>query len=193
MGVPAYSIVTGPEIAPVSLGEAKLHLRVEHDLEDAYITQLVDAAREYVEQQWGLALIEQTHKVLLDTWPAGGVKLRPHPVASLVSVKAWNGSAFADITGFQLVTGRPAFVVLTDGGSAPVPSRTRQGIEITFTTGFAASEDGVPSAIKQAIMLLIGQWYENREAGRMDGSLVSAEIALGVAHLMAPYRSPRLA
>lgn len=42
--------------APVSLTEAKLFLRVEHEAEDALIQTLIDAARARVEGDAGLSL-----------------------------------------------------------------------------------------------------------------------------------------
>lgn len=201
MPLPSYSLVTAPDAPPVTLDQAKEHLRIEHaaaeaDIEDDYITRLVDAARVYVESGWGLALINQSHKVLLDAWPAGGIKLRPFPVASVTHLKVWNGSAFAASSlSTQLVEGRPALLILADGGSPPVPARTRQGIEVEFVCGFGADGDDVPASIKQAILLLVGHWYENREASvsSKTGFGVSADLTRGVEDLMAAYRSPRLA
>lgn len=43
-------------IAPVSLTEAKLFLRVEHEAEDGLITTLIEAARARVERAAGLSL-----------------------------------------------------------------------------------------------------------------------------------------
>lgn len=193
MGRPTYAIVEAPESEPLTLAEAKAHLKVRHDAEDDLITGGIVAARQYLESQWGLAIITQTWKVLLDEWPASGVLLRPYPVASLASVGVWTGSAFTDqdLASYQLIEGRPAWVILENG--AVSPSRTRQGIKVQFVAGFGDA-DAVPETIKRAMLLLVAHWYRNREASisAKTGFGVSADLTRGVEDLMASFRSPRL-
>ena len=64
------SIQTSPPATePVSLAEAKAHLRVTHNDDDAYITTLIKTARQGIEAQTGLGLISQGWSVFLDDWP----------------------------------------------------------------------------------------------------------------------------
>ncbi len=60
--------VTGPEIEPVTLAEMKRHLRCYSDLttEDDDITALIVAAREWVEDYTGRALIDQAWRLTID-------------------------------------------------------------------------------------------------------------------------------
>ena len=53
-------VVTPPATEPVTLAEAKLHLRVDGSDEDALITRLISAAREQCEQELGRALADPT-------------------------------------------------------------------------------------------------------------------------------------
>ena len=61
----ALELVSGPEIEPVTLAEAKRHLREYDDVttNDADITALIQGAREWVEQYTARALIDQTWRL----------------------------------------------------------------------------------------------------------------------------------
>ena len=61
-----------PAAEPVTVAEVKSHLRLQHASEDDLIAGLIRAAREEVERATGMALIDQTWRLVLDRWPRGG-------------------------------------------------------------------------------------------------------------------------
>lgn len=67
-----WSVHTAPSAPPISLAEAKAHLRAGDD-EDALITAIVDAARLHVERVCERALMAQKWRVSLDAFPHGGL------------------------------------------------------------------------------------------------------------------------
>src|SRR6266540_3870411 len=80
------SILISPPLAePVSLAEAKAHLRIDGASEEALITRLISAARRHVEAATGLALIAQGWSHFLDYWPAGPVV--ELPIAPVMAIE----------------------------------------------------------------------------------------------------------
>jgi uncharacterized phiE125 gp8 family phage protein len=74
--MPFPVLVTPPVAAPVSLAEAKAHLRVDFDDEDALISGLIDAATQHLDGWSGVlgrALMPQTWEMSLDRFPAGAI------------------------------------------------------------------------------------------------------------------------
>ena len=69
--------ISAPAAEPVTLAEAKAHLRVVDAVEDTLISGLIKAAREEVEAATGLALISQNWRLYLDCWPPSGL-VRPN-------------------------------------------------------------------------------------------------------------------
>jgi len=55
-----------PALEPVSLTEAKLHLRIDTTAEDVLISSLIKAARQYCENYQRRAYITQTWELWLD-------------------------------------------------------------------------------------------------------------------------------
>ena len=68
--------------------------------------------------------------------------------------------------------------------SSPAGVATEQAISITYTAG----EEEVPVPIKQAILLMVGAWYENREETVIGVSVSSLPNAVAVDRLIHPYR-----
>lgn len=180
--------VQAPAATPVSLADVKLWLRVDHSDDDSLIMQLIAAATDTLDGTGllGQAIVTQTWRQICNEAPSGELlELELGPVQSIAGVEwtARDGST---------VTGDPAdFSLATDGGkwwvrSAAWPrdlSTAPGALRIDFVAGFGDSVD-VPAAIKTALMLLIGHWYEHREA---TGTALS-EIPMGVRDLIERYR-----
>lgn len=181
------TVIAPPATEPVSLAEAKMHCRVEHDAEDALISSLIQAARELVEETTGRALITRTLEWRVDRWAT--LLYLPYPPAiSVVQISytdAAGATATLPSTAYVLRTGvTPAYIRL-DAAQRPAVELARDGaIAIRYQAGYGAAEN-VPMAFRQAILLLVGHWHLNREAA---SSANQSELPLAVSALLAPHR-----
>ena len=152
--------VTAVAVEPVSLAQAKLWLRVDHDAEDDLITALVSAARDYVEAQTGLALAPQTWRLAVRPSELP-IELPRPPFGALLSAEALlnDGSTKAVPLGDLLAVGvEPALVTLRQGAALPSGSIE---LRLDYTCALPA---GVPPRAMQVMKLLVAHWYEHREA-----------------------------
>lgn len=185
----ALTVVTEPAVEPVSLTEAKLHLRVDISDDDNLITPLIQAARETVEDISRRALITQVWKYILDEFPSGDEIVLPlPPLQSVASItyKDQDGSSFTFSSGDYIVNtdADPGKVVLGYGKAWPSTTLYPTGaITVQFTAGFGDASTDVPRKYIQAMLLLIGHWYENREAIQTTGA-VPKEIPLAIDALL---------
>ena len=184
-------LLAGPAIEPVTLGEAKAYCRIDGDAEDGLVGTLIAAARLHVEGHTGRALIAQTWRLVLDRWPAGGwVPLPVAPAASLVAVTATD----ADWTPHELELEQfaldgPAGRLLLPQSVAGMPVlRRQQGIAIDYVAGYGEAAEDVPADLRQAVLVLVAYWFENRDAALDSGAGTPAAFA----RLLATYRRVRM-
>lgn len=194
-------LVTGPEIEPVTLTEMKTHLREYSSVttRDDEITELIQAAREWLEDYTGRVMIDQTFRLSIDQtgdlWlddpdtslnddsqqPARpGFYLRRSPILEVLSVKT------VDADGEETTVAAGEYELRAAASKFPflVPTSTAtwqdSNLRITFRAGFAdltgSPQDTasvVPARFKQAMKL----WTK----GAYDGDEASREAALRLA------------
>lgn len=188
-------LTTAPTTAPVSLAEAKLHLRVDHSTDDTLISALLDAAVAHLDG-WtgilGMCLEEQTWRQDFDAF-AQVLFLPLRPVSAIDSITYRNTSgqvATVSSSDYALKTdaGGRSFVRFLDDYSFPSDLYQTAAVSVTYTAGYARDDENastVPMAIRHAILLLVAHWYANSEAVSERGM---SEVPMGVRHLLAPYR-----
>ncbi|MCI1001818.1 phage head-tail connector protein [Ochrobactrum sp. C6C9] len=163
-------LVTPPAVEPVTIEDARTFLRISTQSEDTILERLIKTARELVEAETGLALIDQTWRLRVDRWPRSGrLALFKYPVSAVTEVVAYraDGTAISFAPEeFELQLGRrPQRLYMAPYPDAP----TFCGIEVDFVAGFGATADTVPEVLKQAILSLVAHLYESR-AGVDAGS-----------------------
>ena len=188
----------GPAAEPVSLAEAKAHLRVSGTSEDLLIASLITAARVHLELTLSCAFITQAWSWFLDDWPGRlRLELPLGPARSISAIRIETVGGIVTLPpGGYLLTGQstPPRLTLKQrdfwSKGAPQPSPGANGIEIEFVAGFGDAPGDVPGPIRHALLFLIAHWYEGRtpiEVGRE-----STPTPAAVAALIAPYRQVRL-
>jgi len=182
-------VVTPPTTEPISLTEAKLHCRVDETADDALITALITVAREEVQRMSYHALMPQTLELVLDRWVHPIVLPYP-PLTSVTSIKYVDEDAvettWASTNYLVSVDRIPALIVLKP--NKELPSATlypQEAIRVRYVAGYATAA-AVPQSLKQAMLLLIGHWYENRENTTVGA--IARDIPFGVDALCRNYR-----
>lgn len=165
----ALSVYTAPAVEPLTVDLAAAHLRVDGTGDEQLIEHLITAARRYCETAQGRAYITQTLELQLEDWPCGReIRLPRPPLQSVTSVKYTN-SAGAETTwssaDYQVDTrSQPGRLVLGYGKSWPTATlRPGGAIVVRYVAGYGLAA-AVPETARQAMRLLIGHWYEHREA-----------------------------
>jgi uncharacterized phiE125 gp8 family phage protein len=190
----ALVMTSGPAAEPVTLQEAKAHLRIDHAAEDVLISSLILTSRLHIEAALDLALIDQNWMLQLDTWPGSGsleIPLSPLKAVSAVRVKDGAGGTITIAPQSYIVdtASRPPRIVF-EPGSRPRPGVRAAGIEAEFTAGFGAEPSHVPAPLRHAILMLVAHWYDNRDAP--EPGLPAARIPDQIGDLIAPFRKIRL-
>lgn len=162
------NVTTEPSGEPISLAEAKTHLRVDHDEENGMIQILIQAAREIAEKTTNRSLITQTRTIKLDYFPrCGEFKIPYGPISS--DPDDFVITYYDENEVLQTLDSDDYWLDTTSGiprvrikNSWPSTFDMPNAVIIEYVAGYGTSSD-VPKRIKQAMYLILGHLYENKE------------------------------
>lgn len=165
----------------LSLADAKAHLKVEHSDEDDLITALIETALDAIENMTGQLLGSTDCHLLADAWHSQAFTFGP--ITRIDAVKYYdetNTLVELNATHYWAdIQSTPARITF----SAPpsVYTDRHQAIRIECVAGHSS----LPKPLRQAALLLVGHYYENRQ---LTSSLKVNDVPMAVEFLVNPFR-----
>ena len=170
-----------PETLPVGLDEVKAHLRLDHSHEDAYLTTLISAATNVIEEYLGRSLLTQTWRrvwqmekpypphLSLPTDDICRATLPYPPIKKIIAVNRLrqDGSRLP-IRRHCLETNHQVPTL----AFAQVP----EAVEIDYEAGYGDYPADIPAVIRQALLMTVADFYETRDSGALPKNSLIAEI-----------------
>lgn len=204
----AFKLTIGPLLEPVSITEAKAHLRIDSDAEDALISALIKAARKKCEEFTERSFITQTWDLWMDGFPAkrkqerwwdgtreGAINdlletkkdlpLFRGPLQSVTTLTTYDtddsASVFASSKYFVDTISENGRISLNFGESWPISLRSHNAVNVTYVAGYGDTSSFVPEDIRLAIKMFLNFFYENRGCEDQD-------IPKAIKILLMPYK-----
>lgn len=181
-----------PVKAAVTLEEAKEHLQITGNDEDGYIYALTKAATQYFDVPDGLinrALITQTWKVSVSKAENNCIYLPVTPIQSVSSIDYYDTddvSQSLTVGDFWLIANSgKAYITPKNGVSWPSTSTRADAISVTFVAGYGDDESDVPDLIRQAVLLTVRHWFDNRSA---TSDYAIREVPMAIESIVNIYR-----
>jgi uncharacterized phiE125 gp8 family phage protein len=175
------TVVTAPLELPVTVVEAREHLKEPLTARDAEILRLLYAATDFAEQYTGRVLITQTLDFVLERFPYGREICLPRsPLQSVTSLK-YRDTANAEqtwgTTNYEVDTNEWApRVLLADGKSWPDTFVRHDAVTVRIKVGYGGAAK-VPFSIQAAILLHVEAHYD-RDERAMEMLVERAETLL---------------
>jgi uncharacterized phiE125 gp8 family phage protein len=185
---------TPPAVEPVTLAEAKAHLRVDIATDDALISSIVKSAREWCEEYLDRSLVHTQWTMRMDSFPHEFVLPRP-PMASSGTVTATTITYTLETQAVETLDtatyrvdrhDTPGRIRVVYAGTWPAHLFDENSVTVTWWGGYGADGTSVPAAIRSAMLMIISSLYEHRTAV-LTGT-ISKEIEFGVKSMLDAHR-----
>lgn len=182
-----FTLVEEPAAEPVTLEEARAHLRGS-ELDDPALTAIIAAARSFAEEATWRAIVSQKWRAHLAGFCGGEIRLAKGRLLSVEAVKYIDpdgSEQTLDPALYTVDTARePGRIVRAHGASWPSTRNHLYSVTVDFTAGYG-EPDAVPAGLKRLLLLLIGHFHENTEA--VVTGTIATELPLAIKSLLALY------
>jgi uncharacterized phiE125 gp8 family phage protein len=182
-------------LASLPVEEMKDHLRMgsgfgDDALQDGQIESCLRAAMAAIEGRIGKMLLRRRFLWVLDCWRDDEQALPVSPIAGIVSVTLVNAA------GTEVVVSSTAYRLILDlhrprlaGKGTALPTIPTDGlVKVVFDAGFGLAWADLPVDLRQAVLLLAGEYYEHRH----DDGAQAAGLPFGVVTLIERWRTVRI-
>lgn len=180
---------TDTNLLPLPL--VKTHCFVTDSDSEALLVPLISVAREYAEARTWRQLISATYELYLDAFPESSVIELPKPPAISVDSITYTDTNETEQTlsadDYEVDTAsEPARIKIKS--TWPLTYARMNAVKITFKAGYPGTDasDTIPEKIRQAMLLLVKHWFDNRNAVEVQevSSVSTAEVPITANHLL---------
>ncbi len=186
------TVKTAPASAtlPINLDDVKQHLKIEDDIEDALLNGYLAAAVEWAEEVSRRAIAQQGYAVTADRFP---IEYWPLPLGYVDSItqveyidndgntQVWDPAEYE----FDNGTNYQARLRPARDSSWPSTGDYFSAAKVTMVAGF--TPDLTPLTIRQAILLMTGNFYEGRAPGDPDGEEIERAASMLLSRWALPF------
>ena len=184
----SYEVKTVSTIDILTTAEVKAHLKVDTAADDTLIDNLRDAATNSAQEYTNRFFTSTTLTQYADKW-SEIAELYKSPLQSITHIKYYDSDDSLQTLSSSVynsdASAMPARIALAVNQSYPTTSDRIAAIRVEYIVGVTAA-NLVDNAIKQAVLLTIGHWYQNREAvivGR-----IATELPMAAKYLLDQYK-----
>lgn len=173
MVAPRLKLISAPATDPITLDQAKMHLRVIENDEDALISSLIKAATQHAEAFTGRAFIDQTWDLYLDAFPNGddlGIEIPKPRLIELVQLAYDDASGSTQImptTDYSIDAVSEPARISPVASTWPTAGESVNAVRVRFRAGYqdasAPDPNAMPEDICAAVKLILGTLFEHRE------------------------------
>ena len=169
--------------------QAKEFLKVDVSTDDDLIDNLILAATESCQIYTNQYFINTIVTQYSDTWN-GFYKLYKSPVSAITHVKYYDSDdSLQTLASSNYIldgTSKPARMGLAVDGTLPTLSKRINAVDVTYTVGYGTASTDVPEGIRTAIILTVGNWYQNRQS--VITGKTATELPLSSQYLLDQYK-----